>query len=404
MYPDLSYILHALIGTSPDNGASVVKTFGLLLVIAILVAAFMLERELRRKEKEGLLQPVKTKIIVGEPASPLSILLNGALGFFLFSKFVYAYQHFADFQLDPADIILSMKGNLVAGLLGAVVFGALKFWEKKREQLAKPVEKLLVVYPHDRIGDITIIAALAGVIGAKIFAMAEDFDTVLSGQVSFGEFMGQFLSGSGMAIYGGLIVAFFACFIYLRRFNIPPIHVMDAVAPALLVAYGIGRLGCHLSGDGDWGIPIQELAENGDLIYNYVKPDWIPQWLWAQDYPHNVLSEGVAIEGCEWRYCNRLPIPVFPTSIYELIMGVGLGGILWALRKRITIPGMLFFLYLVCNGFERFWIEKIRVNDRYDILGMQSTQAEFIAVILMLIGIAGCLVLWQRGKKTNPAK
>ncbi len=400
MYPDLSYILHALFGTPADNGTSVVKTFGLLLVIAILVAAFMLERELRRKGKEGLMPPVKTKIIVGEPASPMSLFLNGLLGFFLFAKFYYAYQHFADFQVDPADILLSLKGNLPAGILGALVFGGLKFWEKKQTQLDKPVEKMLVVHPYDRIGDITIIAALSGVIGAKLFAMVEDIDLVVSGQLTMSQFLGQFLSGSGMAIYGGLIVAFFTCFFYLRHYKIPPIHVMDAVAPALLVAYGIGRLGCHLSGDGDWGIPIEEVNAAGEVLYSYTKPGWLPEWLWAQDYGHNVLRQGVPIEGCELRYCNRLETPVFPTSIYELIMGVGLGGLLWSLRKRIVIPGMLFFLYLVCNGFERFWIEKIRVNERYDILGMQSTQAEFISVILMLIGVIGCIVLWQRSKRT----
>lgn len=399
MYPDLSYILHALIGTSPDNAASIVKTFGLLLVIAILSAAFMLERELRRKEAEGLLQPVKTKITVGEPASIQSLVLNAFLGFFLFAKFSYAYTHFSDFQIDPADVLLSMKGNWMIGILGAIIFAGLKYWEKKKEQLPKPQEKLLVVYPHDRIGDITIIAALAGVIGAKLFAMVEDIDLVFAGELSLAQFLGQFFSGSGMAIYGGLIVAFFAVFLYLRAYKITPIHVMDAVAPALLVAYGIGRLGCHLSGDGDWGIPIEAFTDAGELIYSYPKPDWIPQWLWAQDYAHNVLSEGVPIEGCEWRYCRRLEIPVFPTSIYEVTMAVGLGGLLWGLRKRIVIPGMLFFLYLICNGFERFWIEKIRVNERYDILGMQSTQAEFIAVILMIIGVIGCVVLWQRRKK-----
>ena len=396
MYPDLSYILHALIGTPPDNGFSVVKTFGLLLVIAILVAAFMLERELRRKEKEGLLTPVKTKIMVGEGPSFLPVFLNGLLGLFLFSKLAYAWQNFAEFQMDPADVLLSLKGNAIIGILGALLLGGLKFWEKKREQLPKPVEKTQTIYPHDRIGDITMIAALAGVIGAKIFAMLEDLDLLFSGQLTMAQFIGQFFSGSGMAIYGGLIVAFFAVFIYLRRNNITPIHVMDAVAPALLVAYGIGRLGCHLSGDGDWGIPIEAFTESGEVIYSYVKPGWIPQWLWAQHYPHNVISEGVLIEGCDWRYCHQLEIPVFPTSVYELIMGVGLGLLLWRFRKRITIPGMLFFGYLICNGFERFWIEKIRVNERYDIFGMQSTQAEFIAVILMLIGIVGCIILWQR--------
>jgi prolipoprotein diacylglyceryltransferase len=76
-----------------------------------------------------------------------------------------------------------------------------------------------------------------------------------------------------------------------------------------------------------------------------------------------------------------------------------LGGTLWVIRKRVKIAGMLFFIYLIMNGFERFWIEKIRVNPKNEILGLQTTQAEFIAVIFMLIGIIGCVVLWQRNKK-----
>jgi len=73
-----------------------------------------------------------------------------------------------------------------------------------------------------------------------------------------------------------------------------------------------------------------------------------------------------------------------------------LGGILWALRKRIVIPGMLFFIYVIFNGVERFFIERIRVNIKYDVLGIQLTQAEIIAICLMLIGMAGCLILWRR--------
>jgi len=79
-----------------------------------------------------------------------------------------------------------------------------------------------------------------------------------------------------------------------------------------------------------------------------------------------------------------------------------LGGMLWAIRKKVKIAGMLFFIYLIMNGFERFWIEKIRVNPKNEFFGIQTTQAEFIAVLFMLIGIIGCIVLWQRNKKASP--
>lgn len=73
--------------------------------------------------------------------------------------------------------------------------------------------------------------------------------------------------------------------------------------------------------------------------------------------------------------------------------------ILWFLRKRIKAAGVLFFIYLIFNGIERFIIEIIRVNDRYDFLGMQLSQAQIIAIFLVLIGIIGSVIFWQRGKR-----
>ncbi len=392
MYPDLSYFLHDLFGTQPDNVFSIVKTFGLLLVIAILAAAFILTKELRRKEAEGLLKPVQEKIIVGNAATPVELALNALLGFAIGFKALYIFGNFSDFQIDPAEVVLSTKGNWIGGILGAILFAGIKFYDKKRQQLPKPQEQVLTVHPYQRIGDLTVIAAVAGILGAKLFALFEDVDSLMAGKISFSDLVNQFFSGSGMAIYGGLIVAFFACFYYLRRKKITPIHVMDGVAPALMIAYGIGRLGCHFSGDGDWGI-VNELAN----------PGWIPDWLWAYDYPHNVINSGsnefVKIEGCEWRYCTRLSPPVYPTPVYETIVCFILGGILWALRKRVKIAGMLFFIYVIMNGFERFWIEKIRINARTEIFGIPTTQAEFISVMLMIIGVVGCVVLWQRHRK-----
>ena len=386
MYPDLSYILHHLIGTDVDNLSSVVKTFGLFLAFAFIVAALMLAFEFKRKEKEGLLKPIKTKIIEGAPAS-ISELLNSALtGFVLGFKIVYIFQNLSEFQADAADVILSTKGSWLGGILAAILFAGIRFWESNKTKLDKPIQKTLLVHPYERVGDITIVAAISGIAGAKIFAIIEDLPSFYADPI------GTFFSGSGMAIYGGLIVAFTVVYFYIKRIGLNPIHVMDAVAPALIVAYGVGRLGCHFSGDGDWGI-----------VNTLAKPDWffLPDWLWSFDYPHNVIREGVGIEGCDWKYCQKLAENVYPTSIYETTVSFLLGGILWMLRKRIKIAGLLFFIYVIFNGVERFFIEKIRVNDRYDIFGMQSTQAEFIAVIMMIIGVVGCIVLWQRAKKTK---
>ena len=103
---------------------------------------------------------------------------------------------------------------------------------------------------------------------------------------------------------------------------------------------------------------------------------------------------GNAIEGCTWLHCKHLANAVYPTPLYEVVASFLIGGFLWAIRKRTKIPGMIFFIYLILNGFERFWIEKIRVNEVYHIAGFQPTQAEIIAVIFFIVGVVG--VIWRK--------
>ncbi|MCU0345823.1 MAG: prolipoprotein diacylglyceryl transferase [Saprospiraceae bacterium] len=378
MYPDLSYLFHDIFGTQPDNWTSVFKTFGVMLVVAILSAAWFFYLELKRKAEEGLYQATTVKTIIGEPASPWDIASNALFGFLVGFKFVYIAQNFAEFQQDAAAVLLSLKGNWLAGIAGAALFGFLRWQERKKQVLPKPKEVSSQVYPHDRIGDLTIMAAVTGILGAKIFAILEEPSGF------FDDPIGTFFSGSGLAIYGGLIGGYLGVTWYMRKHNIPFWPTADAVAPALIISYGVGRIGCQLSGDGDWGIDAA------------AQPGWwfLPDWLWAYDYPHNVNKAGIPIEGCEWLHCTRLANPVYPTPIYEVAASFLIGGILWAMRKRTNVQGMIFFTYLILNGFERFWIEKIRVNATYKIAGFEPTQAEIIAVVLFLIGVAG--VIWRK--------
>ena len=385
MYPDLSYLFHDFIGTPVDNWLSIFKTFGLLLVLAILSAAIILYRELKLKAEKGIFQPVKVQFEYGKPAGTGELISNALWGFVLGYKGFYAIQHMEQLKLDAAGVLLSMDGTWWTGIAMAALFAGGRYWEAKKKALPKPRVEERDVYPHDRIGDITMIAAIAGVIGAKFFAVIEDIPTLIKDPV------GTILSGSGLAIYGGLIFGFLAVSYYLRRKRIPILPVLDAVAPALIIAYGVGRLGCHLAGDGDWGI-----------VNTLSQPGWwfLPDWLWAYDYPHNVLNEGVLIEGFDGRYNHRLSPPVFPTPLYETTAAFLIGGILLALRSKVAAyPGMLFFIYLIFNGFERFWIEKIRVNPEYNNMGTTYTQAEFISVILFLIGLVGVVVMWRRKKR-----
>ena len=98
------------------------------------------------------------------------------------------------------------------------------------------------------------------------------------------------------------------------------------------------------------------------------------------------------------KYCMELAQGVYPTPFYEIIMATLIFAFLWTIRKRIKVAGALFFVYLTLNGVERFFIEKIRVNTEYNILG-GITQAEIISSSLVLIGVAGCFYLFRNSKQ-----
>jgi len=383
VYPDLSYILHSIFGTEVDNGLSVVKTFGLLLALAILSSAYFLNLELKRKEQAGIFLPNTIQRVVGAPASVWELLVNALFGFIFGFKLLYAFQHFDEFKFDAPGVLFSSKGNLIGGIVGAAILAGLKYWEKQKEVLPKPTTQNIKILPSDRLGDITLIAAFTGILGAKVFAIFEDFDNLQGGN-----FFEILLSGSGLAIYGGLIGGTIGVIWYLRQNNIRILPFADAIAPALIMGYLVGRLGCQLSGDGDWGI-----------VNANPTPSWwfLPDWLWSYTYPQNVLNQGVPIDGCVGNYCRELAQGVYPTPVYEMVMSGIIFLILWGLRKRLKIHGLLMCVYLMLNGVERYWIEKIRVNARYDIFGFQPTQAEIIAVLFFLTGAIGYWVLRKRG-------
>src|SRR6187549_370290 len=134
MYPDLSYFFHDLFGTNPDNWLSVGKTFGVFLIFSFIASALVLHHELKRKEKEGLLQAFTEKVRVGFPATWQEIAQNALFGFIIGFKVPYIAQHFQEFKPDPASIILSGKGTWLWGILAAAIFGFLRYRESKKLQ------------------------------------------------------------------------------------------------------------------------------------------------------------------------------------------------------------------------------------------------------------------------------
>jgi phosphatidylglycerol---prolipoprotein diacylglyceryl transferase len=425
MYPNLYYFLKSVFGVEV-NAFKLVNTFGFLVAISFIVAAWVLSLELKRKQQLGLIGFTEEKIVVGASASLQELFINFLLGFVFGYKIIGAF--FTPNALnDPQAFILSSQGNFTYGVLVGAIFLGLKWWEKNKMKLEKPEERIIRVWPHDRVSDIVFLAALFGFGGAKIFHNLENWNEFIADPID------ALISFSGLTFYGGLICAGLAIAWYCTKKNIKVIHFADSIAPVMMLGYALGRIGCHISGDGDWGIVNSAFAtnSNGDILaassadfaknlqthssyfiqqfkslesvpHKYVEAFWgLPNWLFAYNYPHNVLSEGVAIIGCnEIQHCAQLPIPVFPTPLYEVFMCLFLFSILWMFRKKITTAGVITGLYLIFNGIERFLIEQIRVNTKYEDLPFQPTQAQLISLLMIVAGIIMLLVKLKFRKNT----
>ncbi|MBN8675763.1 MAG: prolipoprotein diacylglyceryl transferase [Chitinophagales bacterium] len=371
MYPNLYFAFKDLFGIEIEK-LRFVNSFGFFVAIAFILAAVVLVAELRRKSKQGLLQPTDMQIVVGQPATTGELILNFLLGFLLGYKILALFIMSSSATEDPQAFIFSSLGSWPTGIGLGLLFAGLKWWEKNKQKLAKPEKRTVRIWPHDRVGEITIIALVFGLLGAKLFDIFENWSAFLKQPSDF------IFSPSGLTFYGGLICAALAIWWYAKRHKIGFWHLNDAAAPVLMLAYAVGRIGCQVAGDGDWGI--NNISD---------KPfSWLPDWMWSYTYPHNVNEVGDPIAGCVGKYCNELPVGVYPTPFYETIACLIIFGILWSLRKKLKVPGTLFALYLMFNGVERFLVEKIRVNTTIDLFGFKPTQAEVISTLLFLSGLA----------------
>ena len=229
--------------------------------------------------------------------------------------------------------------------------------------------RLMPGLPRDFANNACFIGFGAGLLGAKLFHLLEYPRQFLEQPVD------MLLSTAGFTILGGLIAGVLTTIWYSRRKGAPVALVLDAAAPALMLAYGIGRIGCQISGDGDWGIAVNSPA-----------PSWLPDWLWAQTYEGNIA--GVVIP----------PPGVYPTPLYETAMSFAAFGLLWTMRRSAHAPLWLFGLYLLLVGVERLLIEFIRVNSTYSLFGVEVTQAQLIATACV---VAGLVIMWRRRASAN---
>jgi phosphatidylglycerol---prolipoprotein diacylglyceryl transferase len=214
----------------------------------------------------------------------------------------------------------------VAFLAAGVVAG------KRLRELGKPV---------DWAYEMVFCALIGGIVGARVDYLLQNW-----GEVS-DDLAGNLLSGSGLVWFGGLVGGAIGVLLWARYRGMLNLALLDLASVPLALGYAIGRIGCQLSGDGDYGV------------------EWDGPW--AMSYPDGTVPTTEEVH---------------PTPVYETLAMGGVAILLWRLRDRFR-PGILFALYLVLAGLERLLVEFIRRNE--DVL-LGLTQAQLISVAMILVG------------------
>lgn len=238
---------------------------------------------------------------------------------------------------------ISIKTFGVVFALGFLACGAVV--ARRLRELGKPV---------DWAYEITFAALLGGVVGARAYYVIQNYSQVKH------DLLGSIFSGSGLVWYGGAIGGAVAVIAWMRWRHALELRMFDMCATALALGYAIGRIGCQVSGDGDYGIRSS-----------------LP---WAMGYPHGTLPTPPGVR-------------VQPTPIYETVTMCLLAYLLWQLRDRVR-PGVVFALYLVGSGLERFLVEFIRRNKEV-LAGLTAPQLE--SLVLLAIGLAWLGLMARRG-------
>ena len=211
--------------------------------------------------------------------------------------------------------------------------------------------------PVDWAYEMAFAALVGGIIGARAHWLLENWDEASE------DVLGNIFSGSGLVWFGGLIGGTLGVIIWARWRDYLNLGLLDLAAPALAAGYAVGRIGCQLSGDGDYGV-----AWDGP---------------WAMAYPDGTVPTTEEVH---------------PTPVYETLTMTGVAFVLWRLRNRLT-GGLLFALYLLLAGLERFLVEFIRRNED---VALGLTQAQLFSVAMVIAG-AVWLAVGLRRPPAEPA-
>ena len=204
------------------------------------------------------------------------------------------------------------------------------------------------------------ITGLAGLVGSRLYHLLESPREFLADPWP------QLFSTMGFAFAGAIIGGFFALIFLAKRFRMPILLMLDAASPAAALGYGIGRIGCLISGDGDYG-----------------KPTNLP---WGMAFPNGIVP---TTESCvQWGAAPDCR--VHPTPIYEFLVAVLIFWVLWRLGawmlRTHASKGIVFAAYLVLTGLARFLVEFIRLNPR-SFYGMTNAQTAGAISILAGAGL-----------------
>ncbi len=245
-------------------------------------------------------------------------------------------------ELDLGPLTLQTFGICFA--LGFLASGALV--ARRLRELGKPV---------DWAYEIVFAALIGGLVGSRIDYIVQNYGSVSD------DLVGALFSGSGLVWFGGVVGGAIGVSIWAYRRSFVELRMLDVNAPALALGYAIGRVGCQLSGDGDYGVATA-----------------LP---WGMAYPEGTVATSEQVH----------PTPVFETVAMGLV-----ALLLWQLRDRLR-PGALFGLYLVLAGVERLLIELIRRTDPV-LAGLTPAQLFSVAMIA-----GGALLLTRlRGGRVEP--
>ncbi|HVR05736.1 MAG TPA: prolipoprotein diacylglyceryl transferase family protein [Solirubrobacteraceae bacterium] len=209
--------------------------------------------------------------------------------------------------------------------------------------------------PVDWAYEIVFAALVGGLVGARGYFLLQNYNEVK------GHLLSSIFSGSGLIWYGGAIGGAIGVLAWMRWRRALNLVMLDMTVTALALGYALGRIGCQVSGDGDYGIRSS-----------------LP---WAMGYPHGTVPTppGVTVQ---------------PTPIYETVAMGLVALLLWRLRDRVR-PGVIVALYCLLSGLERLLVEFIRRNKEV-LVGLTAAQLE--SVVLMIIGaIWLTLLVRERG-------